>query len=150
MREFLKPDWTPRGIRLGEITMNPPSLPADQAESIRELQRTAVLRSADMAAATLTGAQAEAMKAAAGNAGGAAIGFMGMNMAQMSGGMNAQQRSNGILYRHDARIDDEQRHGKTAITVDVKLEEMRNDACSEYYACGDAVGKRVLRCRMER
>ena len=74
MREFLKPDWTPRGIRLGEITMNPPSLPADQAESIRELQRTAVLRSADMAAATLTGAQAEAMKAAAGNAGGAAIG----------------------------------------------------------------------------
>ena len=62
----------------------------------------------------------------------------------------AQQRSNGILYRHDARIDDEQCHGKTAITVDVKLEEMRNDACSEYYACGDAVGKRVLRCRMER
>ena len=62
----------------------------------------------------------------------------------------AQQRSNGILYRHDARIDDEQRHGKTAITVDVKLEEMRNDACSEYDACSDAVGKRVLRCRMER
>ncbi len=91
MRDFLKPDWDPRGIRLGEITMNPPSLPADQAEAIRELQKTAVLRSADMAAATLTGAQAEAMKAAAGNAGGAAIGFMGMNMAQMSGGMNAQQ-----------------------------------------------------------
>ena len=91
MREFLKPDWDPRGIRLGEITMNPPSLPADQAEAIRELQKTAVFRSADMAAANLTAAQAEAMKTAAGNAGGAAIGFMGMNMAQMSGGFNAQQ-----------------------------------------------------------
>ena len=43
-----------------------------------------------MAAATLAGAQADAMKTAAGNAGGAMTGFMGMNMAGMTGGFNAQ------------------------------------------------------------
>jgi membrane protease subunit (stomatin/prohibitin family) len=47
-----------------------------------------------MAAATLTSAQAEAMKTAAGNEGGAMMGFMGLNMAQMAGGMNA-----GNLYQ---------------------------------------------------
>ena len=43
-----------------------------------------------MAAATLVGAQADAMKTAAGNAGGAFMGFAGMNMAMNAGGMNAQ------------------------------------------------------------
>ena len=43
-----------------------------------------------MAAATLVGAQADAMKAAASNAGGAMTGFMGMGMAMNQGGINAQ------------------------------------------------------------
>ncbi len=38
----------------------------------------------------MVGAQADAMKAAAANANGAAMGFMGMNMAAGAGGMNAQ------------------------------------------------------------
>ena len=42
-----------------------------------------------MAAANLAQAQAEAMKTAAGNANGAMMGFMGMNMANQTGGMNA-------------------------------------------------------------
>ena len=42
------------------------------------------------AAATLVGAQADAMKAAAANENGAMMGFMGMGMAQQAGGMNAQ------------------------------------------------------------
>ena len=36
-------------------------------------------------------AQAEAMKTAAGNPGGAMMGFMGMNMAQQAAGLNAAQ-----------------------------------------------------------
>ena len=43
-----------------------------------------------MAAATLVGAQADAMKAAASNEAGAMTGFMGMGMAMHNGGMNAQ------------------------------------------------------------
>ena len=57
---------------------------------IKEAQRMAILRNPAMAAATLAGAQADAMKTAAGNAGGAMTGFMGMNMAGMTGGFNAQ------------------------------------------------------------
>jgi len=58
---------------------------------IKQLQRNAVMRDPGMAAAHLTGAQAEAMIAAAHNDGGAMAGFMGMNMATQSGGVNASQ-----------------------------------------------------------
>ncbi|MBQ3567215.1 MAG: SPFH domain-containing protein, partial [Oscillospiraceae bacterium] len=57
---------------------------------IKDLQKTAVFRNANMAGAALVGAQAEAMKTAAGNSGGAMTGFMDMNMAAQAGGMNAQ------------------------------------------------------------
>ena len=50
------------------------------------------MRDPTMAAATLVGAQADAMKTAAGNEAGAMTGFMGMGMAMNAagGGMNAQ------------------------------------------------------------
>ena len=43
-----------------------------------------------MAAATLVGAQADAMRTAAANENGAMTGFMGMGMAMNQGGINAQ------------------------------------------------------------
>ena len=58
---------------------------------IKELQKNAVFRNANMAAAHLVGAQAQAMQDAAKNPGGAFTGFMGMNMAQQGGGVNAAQ-----------------------------------------------------------
>lgn len=80
-----------RGLAVVSIAMNPVTLPEEDAEMIREAQRTAILRDPTMAAATLTGAQAEAMKTAAANKNGAMMGFMGMGMAQQAGGMNAQE-----------------------------------------------------------
>lgn len=51
-----------------------------------------------MAAANLARAQANAMQDAAKNSGGAAVGFMGMNAAQSTGGIQAQD-----LYRMNAQ-----------------------------------------------
>lgn len=79
-----------RGLTVVSIAMNPISLPEEDAELIKQAQRTAIMRDPTMAAATLVGAQADAMKTAAGNSGGAITGFMGMGMAQQAGGVNAQ------------------------------------------------------------
>ena len=90
MNETLSRKWGElRGLQVVSIAMNPISLPEEDAELIKQAQRTAMLRDPSMAAATLTGAQAEAMKTAAGNKNGAMMGFMGMNMAQSAGGFNA-------------------------------------------------------------
>lgn len=58
---------------------------------IKGLQKNAVFRNANMAAAHLVGAQAQAMQDTAKNQGGAFTGFVGMNMAQQGGGINAAQ-----------------------------------------------------------
>ena len=54
------------------------------------MQRNAAFKDPATAAAYIIGQQGEAMTAAANNANGAAMGFMGLNMAQNAGGANAQ------------------------------------------------------------
>lgn len=91
LNEALSEKWGKlRGMVVASFAMNPPTLPKEDQEMITNLQRTAVMRNPNMAAATLVEAQASAMKTAAGNQGGAMMGFMGMNMAQQQGGLNAQ------------------------------------------------------------
>ncbi|MGN0528115.1 MAG: SPFH domain-containing protein [Eubacterium sp.] len=80
-----------RGLKVVSIALGSVTLPEEDAEMIKQLQRTAVMRDPTMAGATLVGAQADAMKAAAANEGGAMNGFIGMGMAMNAGGgMNAQ------------------------------------------------------------
>lgn len=80
-----------RGLKVVSIALGSVTLPDEDAEMIKQAQRTAIMRDPTMAAATLVGAQADAMKAAAGNSAGAMTGFMGMGMAMNAGGgMNAQ------------------------------------------------------------
>lgn len=80
-----------RGLKVVSIALGSVTLPDEDAEMIKQAQRTAIMRDPTMAAATLVGAQADAMKAAAANENGAMTGFMGMGMAMNAGGgMNAQ------------------------------------------------------------
>lgn len=78
-----------RGLKVKSIALNPITLPEDEEQLIQQAQRTAIMRDPTMAAATLVGAQADAMKAAASNEGGAMNGFIGMGMAMNAGGNNA-------------------------------------------------------------
>ena len=91
MNGILSKKWGDlRGLQVVSIAMNPPTIPEEDAKLLRDAQRTAMMKDPTMAAATLVGAQADAMKAAASNSGGAMAGFMGFGMAQQAGGMNAQ------------------------------------------------------------
>jgi membrane protease subunit (stomatin/prohibitin family) len=93
LNEALSDKWKKlRGLEVVSVAMGSVTLPEEDQEMIKQAQKTAILRDPTMAAATLVGAQSEAMKTAAGNSAGAFTGFMGMGMAMNQGqGMNAQQ-----------------------------------------------------------
>lgn len=89
MNEALTGKWAElRGLEVVAVAMNPITLPEEDAEMIKQLQKNAVMRDPTMAGATLVGAQADAMKAAAANSSGAMTGFMGLGMAQGAVGSN--------------------------------------------------------------
>ena len=75
-----------RGLKVVSIALGSVTLPDEDADMIKQAQRAAIMRDPTMAAATLVGAQADAMKAAASNEAGAMTGFMGMGMAMNAGG----------------------------------------------------------------
>ena len=79
-----------RGLRVISIALGSVTLPDEDADMIKQMQKAAAFRDPTMAAANLAGAQADAMRTAAANEGGAMAGFMGMGMAMNAGGMNAQ------------------------------------------------------------
>ena len=92
MNVALSEKWgTLRGLVVVSIALGSVTLPEEDAELIKQAQRTAVMYDPGMAAATLVGAQADAMKSAASNSAGAMTGFMGMGMAMNNGNaMNVQ------------------------------------------------------------
>ncbi|MBE6613039.1 MAG: SPFH domain-containing protein, partial [Ruminococcaceae bacterium] len=90
LNEELSAEWGARGIGDVKVAVNPPTLSDEDAKMLKDAQKTAMYRDPTMAGATLVGAQADAMKTAAGNSAGAMTGFMGMGMAMNQGGFNAE------------------------------------------------------------
>lgn len=92
LNDVLSEKWADlRGVEIVSFGINSVKASEEDEAMIKELQKNAVFRNANMAAAHLVSAQAQAMQDAAKNQGGAFTGFMGMNMAQQGGGINAAQ-----------------------------------------------------------
>ena len=90
LNQELTAEWAEkRGLSVVSVALGGVTLSEEDAELLRQDQRAATYRDPGMAAGMLATAQAEAMRTAAGNTGGAMTGFMGMGMA-MNAGANTQ------------------------------------------------------------
>lgn len=86
LNEELSDSWNKkRGIKITSLSLSSLSLTEDDQNIIKEAQRNAMYKNTTMAAATLVGAQAEALKEAAKNPNGAVNGFVGVGMAMNIG-----------------------------------------------------------------
>ncbi len=103
LNTVLSEKWTNhRGIAIVAFGINSITISEEDQNMIKQLQRSAVMRDPTMAAATIVGAQSEAMVNASKNEGtGPLMAFAGLNMAQQAGGANASdlfekgQKKNG-------------------------------------------------------
>ena len=91
LNEMLSKSWGKHyGLEITAFGMSSVTAPEEDVEKIKELQKNAVFRNPTMAAANLTSAQADAMRAAASNeSAGPMMAFAGMNIANQAGGFNA-------------------------------------------------------------
>ncbi|MDO4400280.1 MAG: SPFH domain-containing protein [Coriobacteriia bacterium] len=89
LNEELTNSWARRGIAVAAFGMNSITARPEDEELIKNLQQAAVLSRPDMAGGFTAAAAGDAMRAAAANDAGAAVGFMGMGMANAMGGSSA-------------------------------------------------------------
>ena len=90
LNEVLSKKWRDlRGIEIVSFGVSSVTADEEDEKMLKELQRNAAFMDPTRAAAHLVGSQGDAMKMAANNQGGAAMAFMGMNMAGQAGGTNA-------------------------------------------------------------
>lgn len=90
LNEELSNTWhSLRGISVVSFGMNSIRASEEDELIIKRLQSAAVMRDPNMAAANLVAAQSDAMRIAAGNENGAVNGFIGLGLANMTGGIDA-------------------------------------------------------------
>ncbi|MGN0298059.1 MAG: SPFH domain-containing protein [Lachnospiraceae bacterium] len=128
MNEALSAKWGKlRGLQVVSVALGSVTLPAEDAEMIKQAQRSAIMRDPSMAAASLVEAQADAMRAAASNTAGAMTGFMGMGMAANAGGVNAQSLFN--MGQQMAQQQAAQQQTKAAASAPANAEESWTCSC---------------------
>lgn len=93
VNEVLTAKWAElRGLEVVTIAMNPPTMPEEDQERLKNAQQkaqeAAMYRDPNSAASLMASATADAMRTAAANEGGAMNAFVGMGMAMNSGGAN--------------------------------------------------------------
>ena len=92
LKNELSSKWkAARGIEIQNVGVSSIKAEEDDEKMLKELQKNTAYTDPTRAAAALVGAQADAMRTAAGNPNGAAMAFMGMIMAGQAGGVNASQ-----------------------------------------------------------
>ena len=92
LNEVLSGKWCDlRGLEIVSFGVSSVKASEEDEQMLKQMQQAKAYMNPGMAAANLARAQATAMQDAANNQGGAAMAFMGMNMAQNAGGFNAQQ-----------------------------------------------------------
>ena len=90
--EILSKKWKElRGIEMVSFGVSSVKASEEDEQMIKQMQRNAALTNQSLAAATLVGAKAQAMQDAAKHENGAAMAFMGMQMAQNADGTSAAQ-----------------------------------------------------------
>lgn len=95
LSEELSHEWLEqRGISLYSVAINSTVMSDEDQEYLKQLQRSASLANPNLAAGYSVETQGRAMNTAAGNAGGAMNGFIGMNMAGGGNGGMAQNLFN--------------------------------------------------------
>ncbi|MBQ7639045.1 MAG: SPFH domain-containing protein [Clostridia bacterium] len=101
MNTALSSKWSElRGLSVVSVALGSLTLPEEDQEMIKQLQRGAAMSNPNLAAGNLAAAQADAMRDAANNSAGAVSGFMGMGMVGNMGSnvsnlfqMGAQQQA---------------------------------------------------------
>ncbi|RDY20650.1 SPFH domain-containing protein [Criibacterium bergeronii] len=90
LREELSVDWKEkRGIEVVSLALNSVTIPDEQRQKITAWEENVMLTNPTLAGAHIVGGQVSAMNKAAENKAGALNGFMGMNMANNMGTVNA-------------------------------------------------------------
>ena len=92
LNNVLSAKWAEkRGIEIVEFGISSVKASEEDERMIKEMQRNAMLSNAQLAAGYKVAAEGQAMQDAARNSAGAAVGFMGMNMAMGAGGTSSAQ-----------------------------------------------------------
>ena len=109
LNDVLSNKWCDlRGLEIVSFGVSSVKASEEDEQMLKEMQQAKAYVNPGMAAANLARAQANAMQDAAKNTGGAAVGFMGMNMAQNAGGFNPQN-----LYQMGAQQPQQAPSGST-------------------------------------